>query len=134
MTAASRWHKGEARVVSQDNTLQLKERHMKRWWRWGMKRWGMVGAQLLVLLMINLAHAGGLGVQGDGFITTYAAWIPTILFIAMLGGIALWLSSSNDYNQGVLSGSVALFSRGVIGGGAVGILAALGFAQGAFLN
>jgi hypothetical protein len=134
MTIASRWHKGETRVVSQDNTLQLKERHMKRWWRWGMKRWGMVGAQLLVLFMINLAHATGLGVQGDGFVTTFAAWIPTILFIAMLVGIAVWLQSSSDYNQGVLAGSVSLVSRGVIGGGAVGILAALGFAQGALLN
>ena len=92
MTAAIRRHKGEARVVSQDNTLHRTEVRMKRW--------GVVGAQLLVLLMINLARAGGLGVQGDGFLTQYADWIPTILFLAMLVGIAIWLQSSSDYNQG----------------------------------
>ena len=94
----------------------------------------MVGAHLLVLLMINLAHATGLGVQGDGFLNTFSAWIPTILFIAMLVGIAIWLQSSSDYNQGVLAGSVSLMSRGVIGGGAVAILTLLGFSQGALLN
>jgi hypothetical protein len=132
MTAAIRRHKGETGVVSQDNTLHLKEVHVKRWWR--IKRWGMVGAQLLMLLIINLAHAGGLGVTGDGFLTQFAAWIPLVLFLAMLVGIAIWLQSSSDYNQGVLSGSVSLFTRGVIGGGAVAILAALGFTQGAILN
>jgi hypothetical protein len=99
-----------------------------------MKRWGMLGAQVLVLLMVTLAQAGGLGVQGDGFLTQFADWIPTVLFVAMLVGIAIWLQSSSDYNQGVLAGSVSLFSRGVIGGGAVAILAALGFAQGALLS
>jgi hypothetical protein len=99
-----------------------------------MKRWGVVGAQCVMLLLINLAHAGGLGVQGDGFLTQFAAWIPTILFVAMLVGIAVWLQASSDYNQGVLSGSVSLVSRGVIGGGAIAILAALGFSQGALLN
>jgi hypothetical protein len=126
MTATIRRHKGEAGVVSQDNTLHRTEVRMKRW--------GMVGAQLLMLLVINLAHAGGLGVQGDGFLTQFAAWIPTILFVAMLVGIAVWLQASSDYNQGVLSGSVSLVSRGVIGGGAIAILAALGFTQGALLN
>jgi len=99
-----------------------------------MKRFRLVGAPLLVLLVSTLAHAGGLGVQGDGFLTQFAAWIPTILFIAMLVGIAVWLQASSDYNQGVLSGSVSLVSRGVIGGGAIAILAALGFTQGALLN
>ena len=126
MTATIRRHQGEARVVSQDNTLHLKEVRMKRW--------GVVGAQLLMLLMINLAHAGGLGVTGDGFLTTFADWIPTVLFVAMLVGIAVWLQSSSDYNQGVLAGSVSLVSRGVIGGGAIAILAALGFTQGAILH
>ena len=83
--------------------------------------------------MSPLAHAGGLGVQGDGFLAQFAAWIPTILFIAMLVGIAIWLQASSDYNQGVLSGSVSLITRGVIGGGAIAILAALGFSQGALL-
>ena len=87
-----------------------------------------------MLLMVNLAHAAGLGVQGDGFLTTFANWIPTILFLAMLVGIAVWLQASSDYNQGVLSGSVSLVSRGVIGGGAVAILTLLGFTQGALLN
>jgi hypothetical protein len=126
MTAASRWHKGEAVGVSQDNTLHRTEVRMKRW--------GVVAAQLVMLLALNLAHAGGLGVQGDGFLTQFAAWIPTILFIAMLVGIAIWLQASSDYNQGVLSGSVSLVSRGVIGGGAIAILAALGFTQGALLH
>ena len=99
-----------------------------------MKRWGVLGAYLLVLLMVGLAHAGGLGVQGDGFLTQFADWIPTVLFVAMLVGIAIWLQSSSDYNQGVLAGSVSLFSRGVIGGGAIAILTALGFAQGALLS
>ena len=107
---------------------------MKRWARRGMKRWGVVGAHLLILLMVNLAQATGLGVQGDGFLATFGAWIPGILFLAMLVGLAVWLQASSDYNQGVLSGSVSLFSRGVIGGGAVAILTALGFAQGAILN
>jgi hypothetical protein len=84
--------------------------------------------------MMQVAQAGGLGVVGDGFLTTFAEWIPTILFIAMLIGIAVWLQASSDYNQGVLSGSVSLVSRGVIGGGALAILAALGFSQGALLN
>lgn len=113
-------------MVSQDNTRHRTEVVMKRW--------GVVGAQFLVLLMINLAHAGGLGVTGDGFLTQYADWIPTVLFLAMLVGIAIWLQSSSDYNQGVLAGSVSLFSRGVIGGGAVAILAALGFSMGAILH
>jgi hypothetical protein len=97
------------------------------------KRWVLLAAQLLVLLMINLAQAGGLGVTGDGFLTTYSTWIPTLLFLAMLAGIALWLSSSSDYNQGLLAGSVSLFSRGVIGGGAVAILAAMGLSMGAVI-
>jgi hypothetical protein len=126
MTGTISRHKGEAGVVSQDNTLHPTEVRMKRW--------GVVGAQFLVLLMINLAHASGLGVAGDGFLTQFADWIPTVLFIAMLVGIAIWLQSSSDYNQGVLAGSVSLFSRGVIGGGAVAILTALGFAQGAILH
>jgi hypothetical protein len=111
---------------------------MKRWLvhlrRLHLRRWGVVGAQLLMLLVANLAHAAGLGVTGDGFLTTFANWIPTILFIAMLVGIAIWLQASSDYNQGVLSGSVSLVSRGVIGGGAIAILTALGFVQGAILN
>ena len=99
-----------------------------------MKRYGLVITQFLLLLIINLAHAGGLGVAGDGFLTTFINWIPTILFAAMIVGIAVWLQASSDYNQGVLSGSVSLVSRGVIGGGAIAILAALGFSQGALLN
>jgi hypothetical protein len=97
------------------------------------QRWTVLIAQLLMLLVVNLAQAGGLGVTGDGFLTTYSTWIPTLLFIAMLAGIALWLSSSSDYNQGLLAGSVSLFSRGVIGGGAVAILAAMGLSMGAVI-
>ena len=107
---------------------------MKRWIRRGVHRWGLVAAQFLVLLMLNLAHATGLGVTGDAFLNTFSGWIPTVLFLAMLVGIVIWLQSSSDYNQGALSGSVALVSRGVIGGGAIAILAALGFSQGALLN
>jgi hypothetical protein len=99
-----------------------------------MKRWGMVAAQFLVLLLVHLAHAGTLGVEGDAFITQFREWIPTILFLAMLVGIAVWLQASSDYNQGVLSGSVSLASRGVIGGGAIAILATLGFTDGALLS
>jgi hypothetical protein len=102
--------------------------------RRSLKRWGIVVAQFLVLLLVNLAHAAGLGVTGDGFLNTFATWIPTLLFLAMLVGIAIWLQSSSDYGQGVLSGSVSLFSRGVIGGGALAILTALGFSQGAILT
>ena len=55
MTATIRRHKGEAAVVSQDNTLHLREVSMKRWLvhlrRLHLRRWGVVGAQLLMLLV-----------------------------------------------------------------------------------
>ena len=99
-----------------------------------MKGWVVSVAQLLVLLGFKLAFAAGLGVQGDGFITSFIAWVPTLLYLAMICGIVLWLASSNDHNQGMLAGSTSLATRGVIGGGAIAILAALGFTQGAILN
>jgi hypothetical protein len=99
-----------------------------------MKGWGVVVAQFVMFLGVGLAHAGGLGVTGDGFITSFITWVPTILFLAMLCGIVIWLGSSNDHGQGILAGATALSTRGVIGGGALAILAALGFTQGALLN
>ena len=66
--------------------------------------------------------------------TKFVNWIPTVLFLAMLIGIGVWLQSASDYGQGMLSGSVSLVSRGVIGGRLVAILAAMGFTQGALLN
>ena len=99
-----------------------------------MKRWTLVGAQSLVLLMSTLAHAGGLGVAGDGFVTTFVNWIPTMLFVAGLVGIAVWYQSSSDYNQGLLSGASSVVSRTLIAGGAIAILAAMGLSQGALLQ
>jgi hypothetical protein len=51
----------------------------------------------------------------------------------MLVGIVIWLQASSDYNQAVLAGSVSLGTRGLIGGGALAILTAMGFTQGALL-
>lgn len=98
-----------------------------------MKRWGIVGAQLALLGMASVADAAGLGVQGDSFFRTFVNWLPGVSYAAMVCGILLWLSSSNDYNQGVLAGGTALMVRGLIGGGAVGILSGFGFSQGALL-
>jgi hypothetical protein len=99
-----------------------------------MKRWGVLLGHVLLLLGQSLAYAGTLGVTGDSFLAQYAGWIPTILFLAMLVGIVVWLQSSSDYNQGALAGSVSLITRGIIGGGAVAILGYLGFTQGALLQ
>lgn len=98
-----------------------------------MKRWSGLAALLLVLLMTNIAQAGGLGVAGDGFLAAFQNWIPSILYLAMLVGIVIWLQSSSDYNQAVLAGSVSLGTRGLIGGGALAIMTAMGFSQGAML-
>jgi hypothetical protein len=99
----------------------------------GLARWSGVAALFLVLLMMNLAQAAGLGVTGDGFLNSFRAWIPGVLYLAMLVGIVIWLQASSDYNQAVLAGSVSLGTRGLIGGGALAILTAMGFTQGALL-
>jgi hypothetical protein len=83
--------------------------------------------------MMNIAQAGALGVTGDGFLTNFRNWIPGILYLAMLVGIVIWLQASSDYNQAVLAGSVSLGTRGLIGGGALALLTAMGFTQGALL-
>jgi hypothetical protein len=99
-----------------------------------MKRWGVIGVQVALLLVVRLAHAGGLGIAGDGFLSSFITWLPTVGYAAMLVGIFAWLASSSDYGQGVLSGSVALTTRGMLGGGAIAIVTALGFTQGAVLS
>jgi hypothetical protein len=99
----------------------------------GLTRWSGVAALLLVLLMMNVAQAAGLGVTGDGFLNSFRSWIPGILYLAMLVGIVVWLQASSDYNQAVLAGSVSLGTRGLIGGGALTIMTAMGFTQGALL-
>jgi len=101
--------------------------------RLGLARWSGVAALFLVLLMMNVAQATGLGVTGDGFLTSFRSWIPGILYLCMLVGIVVWLQSSSDYNQAVLAGSVSLGTRGLIGGGALAIMTAMGFTQGALL-
>ena len=99
-----------------------------------MKRWSGVAALFLVLLMMNVAQAAsGLGVPGDGFLTTFRTWLPGILYLAMMVGVIIWLQASSDYNQAVLAGSVSLGTRGLIGGGAIAIMTAMGFTQGAML-
>jgi hypothetical protein len=99
-----------------------------------MKRWGGVGVQLAMLGLAQLAHAGALGVSGDGFLSGMIVWLPTVGYCAMLVGIFAWLASSSDYGQGVMAGALALTTRGMIGGGAIAILTALGFTQGALLS
>jgi hypothetical protein len=99
----------------------------------GLARWSGVAALFLVLLMMNVAQAAGLGVTGDGFLNSFRSWIPGILYLAMLVGIVVWLQASSDYNQAVLAGSVSLGTRGLIGGGALAIMTAMGFTQGALL-
>jgi len=99
----------------------------------GLARWSGVVALFLVLLLMNIAQASGLGVTGDGFLNSFRSWIPGILYLAMLVGIVIWLQASSDYNQAVLAGSVSLGTRGVVGGGALAIMTAMGFSQGALL-
>jgi hypothetical protein len=67
-----------------------------------MKRWSVIGGLMPLLLFVRLAHAGGLGIAGDGFLTSFITWLPTVGYAAMLVGIFAWLASSSDYGQGVL--------------------------------
>jgi len=87
----------------------------------------------LALIAVE-AQAGGLGIQLDGFITQFTAFIIGLGYPIGLLGLAGWAAAHlNNTFGAMVGGSINLFSTaGLLGGGAA-IMGQIGLAAGGLL-
>ncbi len=67
---------------------------------------------LVALGSARAAHAAGLGIPLDGFLTTFTTWVIGLGFLIGIVGLAGWVAShmDNAYSP-LLSGSVGFFTK-----------------------
>jgi hypothetical protein len=85
-----------------------------------------------VMTFARGAHAAGLGIPLDGFLTTFLTWVTGLGLLIGTIGLAGWIASmfDNPFST-LLSGSVGYFTKAGLLGGGTAILPLLGLVGGA---